>query len=441
MKRVVVLGGGISGYGSAILAKKEGFDTFLSDRGTLSQDVIDKLEEWDIPYEQGQHTLELILSADEVIKSPGIPDKAPMVKSLVERGIPVISEIEFAGRYMGSAKTICITGSNGKTTTTSLIYKILADAGFSVAVGGNIGDSFAYSVATGSFDWYVLELSSFQLDGMFDFKADIAVLLNITPDHLDRYDYCFENYAASKMRITQNQGAAEYFIYFGQDKTIEGQMAQHPLVSQTLAFGLRSGELIEVEVGSTRVSVPIAQMQIGGKHNIYNAEAAALAAAAAGVDPSQIVRSICSFEAVEHRLQSIAQKDGVLWINDSKATNVDSAWYALEAMTRPVVWIAGGTDKGNDYSPLKEFASQKVHTLVCMGLDNSVLEREFEGVVPSIVSCSDFECAMEAARGAAKAGDVVLLSPCCASFDLFRSYIHRGECFAQWVSNLKNSVE
>ncbi len=437
MKKLVVLGGGVSGYGSAILAKKEGYDVFLSDRGELSSEVIDHLEGWAIPYEQGAHSEQRILEADLIIKSPGIPDTVPLMVKILERGIPVISEIEFAGRYLNSSRCICITGSNGKTTTTSLIYKILCDAGYSVAVGGNIGESFAYSVATGSFDWYVLELSSFQLDGMYDFRADIAVLLNITPDHLDRYQYRFENYAASKMRITQNQGAAEYFIYFEGDKTITEQMEKMTLSMQCIPFGSVASDKVEMQVGGAKVSIEASKLQISGRHNIYNCQAAAAAALAAGIAPKVIEESICSFRAVEHRLEAIAQVDGVLYINDSKATNVDSVWYALEAMTRPVVWIAGGTDKGNDYTPLKEFAAQKVHTLICMGLDNAALEREFAGVVETIVSTSSFEQAMQQARRAARSGDVVLLSPACASFDLFRSYIHRGECFTAWVKSIK----
>ncbi len=440
MKRVVILGGGISGYGSAILAKTKGEDVFLSDRGALSESVVAKLEEWDIPYEQGTHTQELILSADLVIKSPGIPDKAPMVQALLKAGIPIISEIEYASRYLDGAKTICITGSNGKTTTTSLIYKILADAGYRVAVGGNIGESFAYSVATAKYDWYVLELSSFQLDGMFDFKADIGLLMNITPDHLDRYDYKFENYAASKMRITQNQGAEEYFIYFAADPTISKEMSSREMKMQALSFGETTDDRISIDVAGIKVDFEAKEMQLSGRHNLYNAEAAAMAAAAAGVGSEQIKRSICSFSAVEHRLQPVAEIEGVLYINDSKATNVDSVWYALEAMTRPVVWIAGGTDKGNDYTPLKGFAREKVHTLICMGKDNAALEREFAGVIPTIISTDNFEEAISKARASAKEGDVVLLSPACASFDLFRSYIHRGECFTEWVEALEKEV-
>ena len=329
MKKLVVLGGGISGYGSAILARRKGFDVFLSDSGRIADRYRMKLEAWGVPYEEGGHSEERILAASECVKSPGIPDSAPIVRKLRERGVPVISEIEFAGRYLDGARTICITGSNGKTTTTSLVYRILRDAGCNVALGGNIGESFAYSVATGRYDWYVLELSSFQLDGMFRFRADIGVLTNITPD--------------------------------------------------------------------------------------------------------RIRRSIYAFAPVEHRLEPVRETDGVLWINDSKATNVDSVWYALESMKRPVVWIAGGTDKGNDYEPLKAFAREKVHTLVCMGVDNRKLVESFTGVVPEVISTASLDEAMEAARRAARPGDAVLLSPACASFDLFRNYEQRGELFKKWV--------
>ncbi len=435
-KKIVVLGGGISGYGSAILAKKEGFEVFLSDMKPLDERYTKLLEQWNVEFEQGGHTTERILDADEVIKSPGIPDKAPIVKALRERGVPIISEIEFAGRYLDGARTICITGSNGKTTTTSLIYKILSDAGYSVALGGNIGESFAYSVATAKYDWYVLELSSFQLDGMYDFKADVALLLNITPDHLDRYDYKFENYVASKMRIAQNQGAEDNFIYFGGDKVVTEQVEKMERTMQCTPFGANSEPKIDVALQGKSLSFDGEKMQLRGAHNIYNAQAAALASLAAGVEPDIIERSICTFAPVEHRLEPLREVDGVLYINDSKATNVDSVWYALESLTRPAVWIAGGTDKGNDYAPLKDFARAKVHTLVCMGLDNSALEREFEGVVPTIISTNSFDDAMQAAREAAREGDVVILSPACASFDLFTSYIHRGECLRKWVGAL-----
>ena len=449
-KKIVVLGGGISGYGSAILAKKQGLDVFLSDAGAISDLYRTRLEQWGVEYEQGGHTMDKILDATEVIKSPGIPDKAPVVVALREKGIPVISEMEFAARYMGKAKTICITGSNGKTTTTSLIYKILSDAGFNVALGGNIGESFAYSVATAQYDWYVLELSSFQLDGMFDFRANIAVLMNITPDHLDRYDYCFQNYVDSKMRISRNQKSNDCFIYSADDDVITAELTKHPLRSRELPFMARTamasgagdaslvGGTFTARVGKAEVEIDTDRMQIKGLHNAYDAMAAALAALAAGVSPEQVAESIYDFSPVEHRLEPVAEVDGVLYINDSKATNVDSVWYALESMTRPTVWIAGGTDKGNDYSPLFDFARNKVHTLVCMGLDNSKLEREFKDIIPNIISTDSLDGAMRAAVGAAKGGDAVLLSPACASFDLFKNYCQRGELFKSWIiENLK----
>ena len=449
MKKIVVLGGGISGYGSAILARKKGFDVLLSDSGRIADRYKAKLDQWEVPYEEGSHTEERILAATEVIKSPGIPESAPIVRKIREAGIPVISEIEFAGRYIGRARCICITGSNGKTTTTSLIYKIMRDAGMNVALGGNIGESFAYSVATGSYDWYVLELSSFQLDGMYRFRAHIGVLTNITPDHLDRYDHCFQNYVDAKMRITQNMTSRDWFIYSGDDETIWAQLPRYDLRMRQLPFAARNavasgaGDAFLLDgrftatAGKASVEIDTDRMQIKGLHNAYNAMAAALATLAAGVDPEQVSRSIYDFAPVEHRLEPVAERGGVLWLNDSKATNVDSVWYALEGMKRPVVWIAGGTDKGNDYTPLKEFAREKVHTLVCMGLDNAKLLREFEGVVPRIVSTDSLDAAMRAAREAARPGDVVLLSPACASFDLFKNYENRGELFKEWV--LKNA--
>ena len=445
-KRIVVLGGGISGYGSAVLAKKRGFEVFLSDRGKIADRYKAKLEEWGVPYEEGEHTVERILAADEVIKSPGIPDKAPIVQQLREKGVPIISEMEFAGRYMGKARCISITGSNGKTTTTSLIYKILREAGYKVALGGNIGESFAYSVATGDYDWYVLELSSFQLDGMFRFRSHIGVLMNITPDHLDRYDYCFQNYVDSKLRITQNQTSRDWFIYSGDDEVIWREVEKRDqLKARQLPFAAKyqtvsgygdawvDGRKLQIGVGKAAFTLNIEKMQIKGLHNCYNAMAAALAATAAGVSPAKIRRSIYSFSPVEHRLEPVKEADGVLWINDSKATNVDSVWYALESMKRPVVWIAGGTDKGNDYAPLMPFVREKVHTLVCMGLDNEKLLRDFTGVVPRVVSTASLDDAMQAARSAARSGDVVLLSPACASFDLFKSYEDRGRQFKEWV--------
>ncbi len=433
MKKIVVLGGGVSGYGSAILAKRMGFETLLSERGAIAPKYIDLLQSEGVEYEQGGHSVQRILAADEVIKSPGIPDTAPLIVELREAGVPVISEIEFAGRYIGESKVICITGSNGKTTTTSLIYKILCDAGYDVALGGNIGESFAYRVATNPAEWYVLEISSFQLDGMFDFRADISVLMNITPDHLDRYDYKFENYAASKMRVVQNQRVEDSFIYLSEDQTIVDQLAALDLAARRVPFSrmliAEDGKSIELDA----LTLDISKMQIRGLHNNFNAMAASYAALAAGVDSSVVAQSIYAFAPVEHRLEPAGVINGVEYINDSKATNVDSVWYALEAMTAPVVWIAGGTDKGNDYTPLMEFARTKVHALICMGLDNGALVESFTGVVPTVISTDSFEAAMEAAQAAARQGDTVLLSPACASFDLFKNYQHRGECFVEWV--------
>ena len=446
-RKIVVLGGGISGYGSAILAKKKGFDVFLSDMGKIADRFKARLDEWSVEYEEGQHTEERILDANEVIKSPGIPDTAPMVRKIREKGIPLISEIEFAARYKGVAKTICITGSNGKTTTTSLIYKIMVDAGRKVSLGGNIGESFAYSVATDRYFWHVLELSSFQLDGCFKFKADVGVLMNITPDHLDRYDYKLENYARSKMRITQNQTAADCFIYSADDPVTQQMLDEmdDDLRARQLPFAINTaiasgdgdavleGHSFTATVGKKSVTIDTRKMQIQGMHNTYNAMAAALATLAAGVDPKVIKRSIYEFSPVEHRLEPAGTKNDIEWVNDSKATNVDSVWYALESMQRPTVWIAGGTDKGNDYGPIKEFARRKVRALICMGVDNAKLMREFEGIVPIIRNCNTFEDAMRAAKEVAQEGNTVLLSPACASFDLFRNYEERGRMFKAWV--------
>ena len=447
-RKIAVLGGGISGYGSAILAKKKGFDVFLSDMGKIAPKFRERLDEWNVEYEEGQHTEERILDANEVIKSPGIPDKAPIVQKILERGIPVISEIEFAARYKGVAKTICITGSNGKTTTTSLIYKIMSDAGRKVSLGGNIGESFAYSIATEKYFWHVLELSSFQLDGCFKFRADIGVLMNITPDHLDRYDYKLENYARSKMRITQNQTTADCFIYSADDDTTQQMLSEmdDDLRARQLPFAINTaiasgdgdaileGHTFTATVGEKSVTIDTRKMKIEGMHNIYNAMAAALATLAAGIPPKSIKRSIYDFSPVEHRLEPAGKQNDIEWVNDSKATNVDSVWYALESMKRPTVWIAGGTDKGNDYTPLKEFARRKVKALICMGVDNAKLKREFAGIVPVIHDCNTFEEAMAAAAKEATPGDTVLLSPACASFDLFKNYEDRGRKFKEWVA-------
>ena len=456
---MVVLGGGESGYGSAILAKVKGFDVFLSDKGRIADKYKTQLERWEIPFEEGTHTETLILNADEVVKSPGIPEKAPVVKALHEAGIPVISEIEFAGRYT-RARKICITGSNGKTTTTSLTYQMLKDAGMKVALGGNIGESFAYTVAVAEDengraealrrgvsapevpDWYVLELSSFQLDGVREFRADVAVLMNITPDHLDRYEYKMQNYVDSKFRVIRHMRPDDTFIYSDDDPVIAGELGKYPMTMRRLPFSAKrretlgawlEGGVITAVDGTRSVTMETDRMQIKGIHNAYDAMAATLAALSAGVSPDSIQHTLGSFAGVEHRLEPAGELDGVLYINDSKATNVDSVWYALESMTRPVVWIAGGTDKGNDYGPLTDFVREKVKALVCMGLDNGKLNRDFSKVVSVIYDTDSLEKAMDAARSAAEPGDVVLLSPACASFDLFKNYEDRGEQFKAWV--------
>lgn len=440
--RVVVLGGGESGYGSAVLAKVKGFDTFLSDFGAIGERYASKLDEFGIAYEQGRHTQELILTADLVIKSPGIPETAPIIKQLRAQGVEIISEIEFAGRYT-KGKTICITGSNGKTTTTTLTYDILRNANFDVAVGGNIGESFAYTVATSDKEWYVLELSSFQLDGMYDFRADTAVLMNITPDHLDRYDYNFGNYVNSKFRIIRNQHPQDYFIYCADDNVITRELAHLNAVAQQLPFSTRqslsAGASLNdgkftARIGERSLTVDVARMKIKGIHNIYNAMAAAMAAMAAGVGDEVILDTIYGFGGVEHRMEFVAEIDGVRFINDSKATNVDSTWYALESMTTPTVWIAGGTDKGNDYTPITEFAREKVKALICMGVDNSKLLQHFDGVVPVIYDTHSLAEAMEVCFKIASKCDTVLLSPACASFDLFRNYEDRGRQFKKYVT-------
>ncbi len=437
IKNIVILGGGESGYGSAVLAKTKGYNTFLSDAGTLSDRYRTLLQEEAIDFEEGGHTEERILAADLVVKSPGIPEKAPIVKLLRERNIPIVSEIEFA-RPFSKGRTICITGSNGKTTTTTLTHKILADAGLDVAVGGNIGRSYALTVARDDKEWYVLELSSFQLDGCYDFRANVGVLMNITPDHLDRYGYIFQNYVDSKMRLIRNQSPADHFIYSADDKVILAEVEKLQPAALLHPFGKCNIEnnVATVELGGRRVEIELERLHIKGLHNAYNAMAATLAALAAGVAEEDILRSLYSFEGVEHRLEYICEIDGVVWINDSKATNVDSVWYALESMQRPTVWIAGGTDKGNDYEPLMDFVGKKVKALVCMGVNNSKLMDNFNGIVP-VYNTHSLDEAVEVCRQVAQSGDTVLLSPACASFDLFRNYEERGRLFKERVVALK----
>ena len=444
MSRVVVLGGGESGVGSAVLAKVKGFDVFLSDMGNISEKYTAMLNEWDIPFEQGGHTEDLILNADEVIKSPGIPSTAAMVRKIEEKGINVISEIEFAGRY-DSAKKVCITGSNGKTTTTSLIYHLLKQAGLNVGLGGNIGQSYAYQVATEKFDIYVLELSSFQLDNVYDFKADIAIITNITPDHLDRYGYNMENYVKSKFRITRNMSDDDCFIFCSDDEITINHLNKIVIKAQQLPFTQKTevpqgafvkDNKIVVRYQEDETDLYLQELALGGKHNIYNSMAAALAAKAMDIADSTIREGLATFQAVEHRLENVLSIKDVLYINDSKATNVDAAWYALECQTRPVVWIVGGTDKGNDYSSLVPLAQEKVKAIICMGLDNTKIHEAFEKVVPQMYDVTSAKDAVQTAHDIATAGDVVLLSPCCASFDLFKNYEDRGRQFKDAVRNL-----
>ena len=444
MSRVVILGGGESGVGSAVLAKVKGFDVFLSDMGKISEKYVAMLNQWEIPFEQGCHTEELILNADEVIKSPGIPSTAAMVQKIEDKGISIISEIEFAGRY-DSAKKVCITGSNGKTTTTSLIYHLLKQAGLNVGLGGNIGQSYAYQVATEKFDIYVLELSSFQLDNVYDFKADIAIITNITPDHLDRYGYNMENYVKSKFRITRNMDKDDCFIFCSDDEITINHLNKIVIKAQQLPFTqkgeVRQGAFVQddriiVRYKEQECDMFLQELALGGKHNIYNSMAAAIAAKAMDITNSDIREGLATFQAVEHRLEKVMSIRDVLYINDSKATNVDAAWYALECQTRPVVWIVGGTDKGNDYSSLVPLVKEKVKAIICMGLDNGKIHDAFEDVVSKMYDVTSAQDAVKTAHKIAQSGDVVLLSPCCASFDLFKNYEDRGRQFKEAVKNL-----
>ena len=425
-KRIVVLGAGESGSGAAILAKEKGFDVFVSDCGTISDPYRALLDQNGVKWEDGKHTEELILNADEVVKSPGIPLTAPLIQKLQTQGTPIISEIEFAARYT-HAKMICITGSNGKTTTTSLIYYILRQAGLNVGLAGNIGNSLALQVAHEDHDYYVIELSSFQLDNMYDFKADVAILLNITPDHLDRYDYKFQNYIDAKFRITRNQTKEDSFIYWAEDPVIDREMKKIQLGATLYPYGFTQPN--PLPVGED-------ELALKGRHNVLNSMAATIAAKVVGIKKEVIRESLMTFQGVEHRLQYVATVNGVRWINDSKATNVNSCWYALESMTTPTVLILGGKDKGNDYSEIDDLVREKCHTLVFMGLHNEKLREHFGGFGLQIIDTDNLHDAIQGAYKAAHEGDTVLLSPCCASFDLFKSYEDRGEQFMAAVRNL-----
>lgn len=444
-KRIVVLGGGESGAGAAVLAKVKGFEVWLSDMGEIKEKYKNLLNSYGIDWEEKHHNEEKILAADEVIKSPGIPDKAPIIQKIHSKNIPVISEIEFAGRYT-DAKMVCITGSNGKTTTTLLTYHILQSAGLNVGLAGNVGNSLALQVATEHHDVYVIELSSFQLDNMYEFKANVAVILNITPDHLDRYDYKMENYVAAKFRIMQNQTSEDSFIFWQDDPIIAAQLKNLKTEARMLPFSehddsdaaayVHNGEIV-VNAGNGAWDINRDDLSLKGLHNLYNSMAAALSASILDIKKETIRKALSDFQSVEHRLEYVDTIAGVRYINDSKATNVNSTWYALESMTQPTVLILGGKDKGNDYTEIEDFVKEKVKAIVCLGVDNDKLHKFFDDKVPAIADARSMQEAVEKCAQFATEGDTVLLSPCCASFDLFKSYEDRGEQFKACVKNLK----
>jgi len=446
-KRIVILGSGESGTGAAILAQKMGYEVFVSDAGAIAQKYQDELIQQGIAFEMNKHTTDLILNANEIIKSPGIPDNNQLIQTMLKLGIPIVSEIEFAGRFT-NAKKICITGTNGKTTTTSLIYHMLKKAGLNVAVGGNIGTSFARLVAEGNYDYYVLELSSFQLDYMFNFKADYAVLCNITPDHLDRYEYNLQNYINSKFRILQNQSSTDVFVYCADDELIQNQITQTQIQAKQFQFSIKNkafpgayvqSGIMNVNLTSdynNQLTMNTSDFSLRGQHNAYNSMAAAIIGQALNIRKEVIRESLMDFQNVEHRLEKVSTIRGVDYINDSKATNVNSTWYALESMDKPTVWIAGGVDKGNDYEMLKQLVAEKVRILVCMGLDNSKLHEAFGDCVDLIINTSSAQEAVHVASKMAKSGETVLLSPACASFDLFKNYEDRGRQFKAAVKQL-----
>lgn len=444
MEKLVVLGGGESGVGAAILGKEKGMEVFLSDMGNIPERYRSVLIEEGIEFEEGKHTENRILDADIVVKSPGIPPYAPMVEKIVAKGIPVLSEIEFAGRYT-NARMVCITGSNGKTTTTLLIYHILRKGGLNVGLAGNVGKSLALQVAREHHDYYVIELSSFQLENMYDFKADIAVIMNITPDHMDRYDHKMENYVNAKFRILQNQTSEDYFIYWQDDPIVTEQIKRIQTEAMLMPFSefRQEDSKAYVENGIVKFigpnevwEIPRDKLALRGLHNLYNSMAAGLSASILNIKDDKIRGALEDFEAVEHRLEYVATVGGVKYVNDSKATNVNSTWYALESMTTPTVLILGGKDKGNDYTEIEELVKEKVKAIVCMGKDNSKLLDFFTGKVPLISDTHSIEEAVKECARIAEDGDTVLLSPCCASFDLFKSYEDRGEKFKAEVRKL-----
>ncbi|MBO6216301.1 MAG: UDP-N-acetylmuramoyl-L-alanine--D-glutamate ligase [Prevotella sp.] len=443
MKKIVVLGAGESGAGAAVLAKKQGFEVFVSDMSAIKDKYKSMLDSHQIEWEEGRHTEEKILDADEVIKSPGIPDQAPMVQKIIAQGTPIISEIEFAGRYTTS-KMICITGSNGKTTTTSLIYHIFKQAGYDVGLAGNIGNSLALQVAEDPHAYYVIELSSFQLDNMYDFKADIAILLNITPDHLDRYDNCMQNYVDAKMRIIQNQTEQDAFIYWNDDPIIQRELKKYDIRSVTYPFSAlkENGSIGYIEEGTYTIERPTPfnmeqeSLSLTGTHNIYNSLAAGIASDISGIKNEVIRKSLSDFPGVEHRLEKVCRVGGVQYVNDSKATNVDACWYALESMTTPTILIIGGKDKGNDYEPIKPLVREKCRAIVYLGADNQKLHDNFDSLGLPVVDTHNMRDCVDACYRLAQPGDTVLLSPCCASFDLFKNMEDRGEQFKTLVRAL-----
>ncbi|MGA9590577.1 MAG: UDP-N-acetylmuramoyl-L-alanine--D-glutamate ligase [Salegentibacter sp.] len=443
-KRIVILGGGESGVGTAILAKKEGYDIFLSDKGKIKDKYKEVLEHIEIEWEELQHSEDKILQASVVMKSPGIPETVPMVQKLLKKGVPVISEIEFASAYT-SANIVGVTGSNGKTTTTKLVHHILKSGGISAGMAGNIGDSFAKMVAEKEFDWYVLELSSFQLDGIVEFRPHIAILTNITPDHLDRYDHKLENYIESKFRIVKNQTAADYFIYDADDKNITGWLEKNPIKSQKLPYSLEKkveagayieNENIVVNINNTEFKMPTSDLALEGKHNTKNAMAAATVAQLLRIRKETIRESMENFQGVEHRLEKVLKINNVQYINDSKATNVNATFYALESMGSETVWIVGGVDKGNIYDDLLPLVNEKVKAIICLGVDNAKILNAFGNCVDTIVETQSMREAVQMAYKIAERGNTVLLSPACASFDLFENYEDRGRQFKDAVRNL-----
>lgn len=435
-KNILVIGGGESGVGAAVLASVKGYNVFVSDSGKIQDKYKEKLDKYSISWEEGQHSYDKFENIDLVIKSPGVPNTVPLIKYFLTKGVEIIDEIEFAS-FHTDAKMICITGSNGKTTTSMLIYHILKRAGLNVGLAGNIGFSLAYQVATENYDIYILELSSFQLDGMKSFKANFAAIMNITPDHLDRYDYSIEKYAYSKFRITQNMDNDNLFLYSKDDLLTNKYIREIDIKANIRSFELLSSDIFKVSYKNRELEMPIEDLSLKGKHNQYNCKVASLAAFFLDINEDVVRSALMDFSPVEHRLEPVATINGIEFINDSKATNVDSTWYALDSMSRKLVWIVGGKDKGNDYSVLNNLVKDKVKAIVCLGVDNKKLIESFSSIIPVIIETASAEKAVNEAYSLAQSGDVVLLSPCCASFDLFKSYEDRGKQFKQAVNKLK----